>query len=189
MWLRFNATVARRHSLACSGIVMPIRVQLMANSQAAKHNKIFSGLVAESNSTLGGDTMAGIHRRTRDIIDVDLNPAPKKKSRQSSMKSSAEDDGRVVTMTSAQADRVIRAEVEAMLARGESLKRFMCPWVQAALVVCCPAIATFLPKKAETLFDKFVPIIDMETTLELTKIFELLPGELVISSDGITVNG
>ena len=74
------------------------------------------------------------------------------------------------------------------MARGESLERFHDPFVTAAILTRCPAIAGYLPVDTRTLFDRYVPTIDIETTLELTKMFSLLPGMLGVAFDGVTVN-
>ena len=59
--------------------------------------------------------------------------------------------------------------------------------MRASLILRCPAIGSCLPMRARTL-DKFVDIVDMETTLELTKMFNLIPGMLCVALDGVTMN-
>ena len=170
--------------LGCLGIDMAFRVRLMENSQTLRHSRVFAGLTATPGSTVAGETLSGIRRQALD----DINPRAKKRTKQSSMKSSSDMDGRVVSMTQKQADRIIRAEVEAMLSRGEPMERMLDPFVRAAFIVRAPAIGAFLPNNADTLYNKFVTIIDMETTLELTKMFNLIPGMLGVAFDGVTAN-
>ena len=67
------------------------------------------------------------------------------------------------------------------MARGGFLERSHNPFVRAALLQRCPAISEYLPADTATLFDKYVPLIDIETTLELTKLFNLLPGILGVA--------
>ena len=97
--------------LGCPGIDMATRVRLMENSQTIKHNKVFAGLVAAPGATVGGETLSGVRRQVLD----DINPRTKKRRKQSLLKSSSDVDGRVVSMTQLQADRIMQAELEAML--------------------------------------------------------------------------
>ena len=96
-----------------------------------------------------------------------------------------ESDGRVVSMTQVQTDRVICSEVEAILARGEYLDRMMDLWVRAAVLQHAPVIASYLPNYEDSLSQRYVPLVNMETTLELTKMFNLIPGMLGIASDAV----
>ena len=75
-----------------------------------------------------------------------------------------------------------------MVACGESLERFHDPFVRASLLVCCPVIAGLLPADTATLFDKYVPLIDIETTLELTKLFNLFHVMLGLAFNGVMAN-
>ena len=93
-----------------------------------------------------------------------LSNCSKKRIKQSSIVCNTEEDGRITSITVAQANMIIRSEVEAMVARGESPERFHNPFVRASLLVLCPAIAGLLPVDTATLFDKYVPFIDIETT-------------------------
>ena len=62
------------------------------------------------------------------------------------------------------------------------------PFVRAAFIIHAPAIGVFLPNNADTLYNKFVTIVDMKITLELTKIFHLILGMLGVAFDGVTAN-
>ena len=75
-----------------------------------------------------------------------------------------------------------------MLARGESPDRMMDPWVRAALLQRCPSTVTYLSDSEDSLFQRYVPLIGMETTLELTNMFTLIPGMLGIASDAVAVS-
>ena len=161
----------------------------MENSQASKHNRVFAGLVAAPDSTVGGETMADSIRLQATKANFLSNHAKKRKN-QSSLLCSNEEDGRITSITAAQVNRIIRSEVEVggMMACGESLERFHYPFVRAALLQCCPAIVWYLTVDTDIIFDKYVPLISTETTLELTKLFNLLPGILGLAFDGVTVN-
>ena len=137
-----------------------------------------------AGGTVGGETLYSIRCQALDNI----NPRAKKRTTLSSLTSYVESNGQVVLMTQVQADRVIRLEVEKMLARGEPLDRMMDPWVTAAFLQCAPAIATHLPTSEDSLFQRYGPLIDMETTLELTKMFNLIPGMLGVASGTVTVS-
>ena len=65
----------------------------------------------------------------------------------------------------------------------------MDPWVRAALLQCAPAMVNYLLMPEDALYQKYVPLVDIETTLELTKMFTLIPGMLGIASDAVTVSG
>ena len=60
VWIEWNNTVTRRHSLGYESINIGKKVKLMENSQASKHNRVFAGLVAAPDSTVGGETMTGV---------------------------------------------------------------------------------------------------------------------------------
>ena len=61
--MKWNATVARRHSLRCDGIDIGKRMKLMENSQSSKHNRVVAGLFPSPGSTVGGETMFHIHQQ------------------------------------------------------------------------------------------------------------------------------
>ena len=75
-----------------------------------------------------------------------------------------------------------------MVACGESRERFHNIFVRTALFQRCPVTAGYLPVDTATLFDKYVPLIEMETSLDLTNLFNLLPGILDVVFDGVVVN-
>ena len=64
----------------------------------------------------------------------------------------------------------------------------MDPCVRAALLQRCSKIVTYVPNSDNSLFRKYVPLIDTETTLELTKIITVTPGLLGVASDAVKVN-
>ena len=111
----------------------------------------------------------------------------KKWTKLSSILCNTEEDEQITSITVVQANMIIRLEVEAMVAHGESLERVYDPFVGASLLICCPAIAGLLPADIATLFGRYVPLIDIETTLELTKLFNLLPGMLCVAFYDVTV--
>ena len=79
----------------CLGINMAKNVRLMENSQTIKHNRVFAGLTATPGATVAGETLSGILCQAID----DINPRAKKRRKQSSIKSSSDMDGQVVSMT------------------------------------------------------------------------------------------
>ena len=68
------------------------------------------------------------------------------------------------------------------------MERMLDPFVRAAFIVHAPAIGAFLQNNTDTLHNKFVTIVDMETTLELTKMFNLTPGMLCVAFAEVTAN-
>ena len=64
----------------------------------------------------------------------------------------------------------------------------MYSWVRAALLQRCQAITIYLASSEDSLFQRYVPLIGMETTLELTNMFTLIPGMLGIASDAVAVS-
>ena len=72
-------------------------------------------------------------------------------------------------MTRAAADKIIIAEMKAIIVRGEPISRILDDHVRAAILHRHPAIAIYLPHDAETVYNKYVVPIDMEATKELHK--------------------
>lgn len=92
-------------------------------------------------------------------------------------------------MNQADADKILKAEMKAILARGEPPTRIIDDYVRAGLMVRYPAIWHFLPRCMNTVFDKFIMTIDNDSSSELKTFIEKLPGRINISMDGATVNG
>ena len=93
-------------------------------------------------------------------------------------------------MTQAEADKIIKAEVKATLARGEPIDRLLDDHVRAALFHRHPGFVrgNFLPRCYHTIYDKYVTDIDRESMLELGDYLKRLPGNINIAMDGATVN-
>ena len=93
-------------------------------------------------------------------------------------------------MNQAEADKIIKAEVKAILARGEPLDRLLDDYVRAALFHRHPGFVrgNFLPHHVFAIYDKYVTEIDRECTLELEAHMKRLPGQINIALDGATVN-
>ena len=89
----------------------------MKNSQTLKHKRVFAGLTATPGATVAGETLYGILHQTLNNI----KPKAKKRTNQSSMKSSSDVDSQIVSMTQLQADHIIWAKVEVMLSQGEPM--------------------------------------------------------------------
>ena len=93
-------------------------------------------------------------------------------------------------MTRAAADKIIIAEMKAIIVRGKPISRILDDHVRAAILHRHPAIAIYLPAHdAETVYNKYVVPIDMEATKELQKKIVNLHGCINISMDGATING
>ena len=93
-------------------------------------------------------------------------------------------------MLRAAADKIIIAEMKAIIVRGEPISRILVDdHVRAAILHRHPAIAIYLPHDAETVYNKYVVPIDMEATKELQKKIVNLHGCINISMDGATING
>ena len=60
--------------------------------------------------------------------------------------------------------------------------------MRAALLQRCHTIVEYLSVDTATIFDRYVPLINTNTTLELTKLFNLLSGMIGVEFDGAAVN-
>ena len=89
--MKWNDTVARRHSLGCEGIDIGKRVKLMENSQSSKRNRVFAGVILSLGSTVGGETMSDIHQQA--IRANSLSNHSKKWTKQSSILCNTEENG------------------------------------------------------------------------------------------------
>ena len=92
-------------------------------------------------------------------------------------------------MTQAEADKIIIAEVKAILSRGEPPTRLLDDYVKASLLQRHPALWDYLPRDAETIYNRYIIQVDYNTTDELKTFIKKLPGRLNIAMDGATVNG
>ena len=92
-------------------------------------------------------------------------------------------------MTQAEADKIIIAEVKAILSRGEPPTRLLDDYVKASLMQRHPALWDYLPRDAETIYNRYIIQVDYNTTDELKTFIKKLPGRLNIAMDGATVNG
>ena len=127
-----------------------------------------------------------------------LSNHAKKRTKQLPLLCCTEEDGRITSITMAQASQIIRLAVKAIVACGESLERFHDLFVRAPVLQRCPAIAGYLPVDTVTLFGKYVPLNVMETSLHLnlnsvlsfmmSKFSNLLTVMLVVAFDDMTVN-
>ena len=93
------------------------------------------------------------------------------------------------SMTQAEADKIIIAEVKAIMHRGDPPGRLLDPYVKAGLLQRHPALWDFLPRDEETIYNRYIIFVDHETTDELTSFIKKIPGRCNIAMDGATVNG
>ena len=93
------------------------------------------------------------------------------------------------SMTQAEADKIIIAEVKAIMHRGDPPGRLLDPYVKAGLLQRHPALWDFLPRDEETIYNRYIIFVDHETTDELRSFIKKIPGRCNIAMDGATVNG
>ena len=185
---RFNATKGRAHLVtSCVGIDAQAKRQLSNESQAMIRQAKMLTLLGEPTDTLQdlrsralqlGERALTIPREN-DISDVDPVLRP----------DSCHPCIRRLKLTSAEAVKIIHAEMRTILARGEPPSRLLDNHARAALMERHPDIVPYLPNSVETIYDKYVVKIDMESREELEGFIKKLPGLLNISFDGATVNG
>ena len=85
------------------------------------------------------------------------------------------------TMSRGEADRIIKANVEASLSRFEPVERFMSPHVRGALIVASPGIKHFLPDTPEPIW-QLVEEIDAEVLCRSTTTSHLQPHRLATTT-------
>jgi hypothetical protein len=92
-------------------------------------------------------------------------------------------------MCKAEAEKLITAEVKAILARGEPLDRLLDDHVRASLLARHSALGMYLPHDESTIFSKYAVPIDIVAMKELEGLISKIPGLINIALDGATVNG
>jgi hypothetical protein len=97
-------------------------------------------------------------------------------------------DGMITKMPHAEMERVYKATVDAVLYRHKPLDCLIDPMVIAALTIRQPPMKSLIPQNTATIHLKYVVPIDITTTTELVKYFDLLPGMATVLFDGVMVN-
>ena len=91
-------------------------------------------------------------------------------------------------MNEADAEKIIIAEVKAMLVRRDPLTRLLDDYVRAAIMERNPGIHKYLSNCYNTIYTKYVIPIYEESKKELTSFIAKLPGCINVAMDGATVN-
>ena len=187
VWQTLNATVMRKHAMSCSKVDISVRVELMESSQMGRQRRSLATVTPRAGPTVGSESMSGLRASALEDQRALTTAAPRKKSRQTSIVRSP-GDGRVQLMSKSEGECIIRAEVEAMVARGDTLDRFEDPYVKASLLMRHPALAKFIPGDRKTVFTKYVVETDTYSLLEIVSLFGFVPGLLSVALDSVTVN-
>ena len=137
---------------------------------------------SESAPVAALETLADVRAQARGAITEHA----KKRSKQSSV--IADIDGKIVAITFSGFERRFLAELCAVVARGEPPERFMDPHVKAAFFAHTPA-SKYYPNTAKTIYQKYVPRVDVESTIELIKCLQLMPGHSSVALDGVSCMG
>ena len=213
----FNPTKARTHIVnQCKGVSMDEKRRIMQGSQSAKRRGEVYALSQPPTSTVAemrSKAKFGINKKRplndlagSTIVDLckspsissisgssstsNVTPFGSKRKHQPKCQSSINDERNFgQAMTQPEADKIILAEVKAIMHRAEPLGRLLDPYARAALMQRHPAIHDFLPRNEETIYNRYVLFIDTETTHELKSFIQKIPGRINIAMDGATVNG
>lgn len=191
---KFNATKCRQHLISsCSGVDDALKVTLVLNSQGGKKSAILRNLLVNDRTTsLGTQSTSDV--RVDVLARADTAKSSLQKASATKIKTFKQlpitgptNFGPALDQKSA--ERIIISQVEATVARGEPISRFLDPYVRAALFAANPALAHFLPADKDTIFEKYVVPIDLKTSAELQEHMARIPGCINISFDTVTVNG
>ena len=202
----FNATKARTHLVNdCSGISIDTKRRLLQGTQANKRNGTLLALSSGSATLADMRTVALAGEAARPMRG---SPTSSLSSASNTWSSLPVPDVQVLgtrrpqprhqttleatygpTMGKADAEKIILAEVKAIVARGEPLTRFLDDHVRAALLQRHPSIEKFLPRDIQTIYNNYVVPIDIAASEELEKLINNLHGNVNISMDGASVNG
>lgn len=205
----FNATVGRRHlTIECPGIDGDIKRRLQQGSQAGRRagalyaqSRDPTESVAEmrESALMSPLTQASSRSSTSASSSGTIDLTGGAPSMASSVRNSRRNNLPQATlssssmfgppMTKAIAEKIIVAEVKAILARRETPDRLLDDHVRAALATRHSALPNFVPHNAQTIYDNYVVPIDRASLLEMETFIGRLPGMINIAMDGATVNG
>ena len=208
---KFNSSKARDHLISsCPGISTSERTSLARGTQANRRAGDLFALMSsltESVATLRRTAYAGKSRYDNPHHKALSTPSPSTKTPppteaidltawkskgphqptgQPSLTSTRNFGD---AMTKADADKIIIAEVKAILSRGEPPTRLLDDYVRAALLQRHPALFRFLPHDAGTIYNKYIVPIDAQAEAELATFISRLPGCINVAMDGVSVNG
>ncbi len=144
--------------MSCDEVDFATRVALLERSQYICTSKASIDVSVAPGATLGSETLSDIRQEALGnrtgynvgFVVSDIAARAKKRTRQSSLFR----PGTIDVMSNAEGERIIRAEVEGMVSRGDSLDRFQNPFVKAALVLRHPALHKMIPVCSSTVFEK-----------------------------------
>jgi len=201
---RFNPAKARYHLVQqYKGVTSNKKKPLQQGTQANKRKYELHALTCDPSATIADIRFNALTNSPNKPEVLDLTSTKRSISSISSMslittasnarpkKQYAIDSNSMLgpTLTEAAAEKIILAEVKAMVARGEPVNRLLDPYVRAAIIARNPAIAHFLPRDVETIFSNYVVPIDQSALEEMKDFIKRLPGFVNISLDGATING
>ena len=185
-----NTSRLRTHLVSvCQKAPGDIKERAYNSGQGAKKAKKTLALMPSNGKTLSEETLSDV----RAGVSVSTPATPGTVQKKDDIKPSRTwtqakitDGARVFTKQ--EAIHIQRADVEAVVARFESLQRFDDPFVQAAALKKEPGLAPFLIT-ARYAQDEIVPQIDRDTQEEMDRLTQDVPGDTSYSVDGVTVNG
>jgi hypothetical protein len=205
---RFNPTHARHHIInVCKGVDREVKRIADNGKQSVRRMAREYALASGPTETMSEMCAAAIQKtsdrmnatprpHSKEVVNLTDSPLP-------SVTPVAKGRGTTIqpkllshpsftnVMTKAEADKIITAEVKAILARGEPLSRLLDDHVRAGLYTRHPRLAegTFLPHDTKTIYDNYVVPIDKQAYEELRTLIQRRPGEINIGMDGATING
>ena len=195
-WKTFNASVASDHIVQkCKSAPTEIRQLCDGQTQASKRAKKQLGLIVggplsqervmASESSGASSSVSSLSTSLRDKArSKPGDKAGRKKHQQSSIQSFG------TVLTEQMANRLIMKSVETTLARLEPMQRLLDPFVQDELVTRFgKGIMKFVPHHPDTIYKRYVMVIDKQCQLELNTMMQKIPGGMTIAADGVTCNG
>jgi hypothetical protein len=92
------------------------------------------------------------------------------------------------TMNKTVAEKIIRANGEAMMSRFEPIDRILDPFAQNALAVSHGiALLKYIPCDQKTVYTNFISPLDLEVTERIQERMAKIAGNMTLSIDGVTV--
>ena len=200
---KFNPTLGRQHLINyCCGVDSETKRRLSQGSQIGRRAAESFAVSVDGSHTMAdlralaldgvfaspsSSTISSASAIQPSLLSSATNQAPRRTRTQQTITS---DRMFGKTMNKAEADKIIMAEVRAIVARGEPLSRLLDPYVKAALCARHPALVqgNFIPRDRETIYNNYVVPVDKQAYEELESYIAKLPGQINISMDGAQVN-
>jgi hypothetical protein len=183
-WTMWNASKATGHIMQCTRTPEDVKEEAKAGTQASKKiRKILEGVSHSVDGSVSSESQASLRE-----MHARKSGAEKKADPRTFLQTAVTSFGSV--MNKDRAECIIRAEVEAILARFEPISRILDPIVQSSLSAAHgPALLQYIPSDASTLFSGYVIPIDAEVTANINVLMTSVPGSLNMAVDGITIQG